>query len=135
MFSDDSDSRLFAVTHLATLKLPLFERPAAELRPLLGEHPPRWARRVYESYGAGAGDPPLSAAIEALGETLGRRLQVLALVLRRAEARGWSARLHGDGVQIVSGFAPEPTQEMLEQDGVWDLVASYLKADGSVVEV
>ena len=113
---------------MAELRFQLFERAKDELAPLRSEKPPRWARRVYESYGASASATRASAIVEALGESLGRRLEGLALIMRKAEERHWVVDFDGDSVTIESTESATRTRELMESDGVWDLASRYYDA-------
>src|SRR5262249_40118644 len=89
-------------SHMASLRLRLYSSPASEL--------------------AHVRQTPVSGPIEALGQSLLRRLGAVALVLRKAEARGWAVRIDGDAVVVATGQPAGAAREALEHDGVWHLV-------------
>lgn len=115
---------------MAAFRLRLYDPPAAELDWTSGGEVPRWVRRLYQSYGAGAGSAPLSASVEALAEGLGERLQLLALAVRKMERRGWSVRLDGDRLLVASDLPRAATVAALEEDGVWAVVRELAVRDG-----
>ncbi|MDQ6900870.1 MAG: hypothetical protein M3072_15455 [Candidatus Dormibacteraeota bacterium] len=112
---------------MAALRLRLYEAPEAEIE-TLSNPPPRWVERLLESYGASGSQPTAAGQVEALGEELGRRLRQAALVVRRAEQRGWSVTLAGPDIVIATGLAPAAARAALEEDGTWHLV-QQLAAD------
>jgi hypothetical protein len=119
--------------HMAELKFHLYERPRAEVAPFISGNPPRWVLRVFQTYGADAKEFPASAVVEALGETIARRLEGIAYVMRKAENRGWLVELTGDVVSIESMVSAARTRELMEEDGVWDLACRYLRRDPSAI--
>lgn len=106
---------------MATLTFEIFAGPAAEIRRIVDEPRPAWFDRLLQSRGAVSGTLPLSCALEAVGESLARRLDAAALVARKSEARGWAVELAGDHVRITTAATPEATRDALEMDGVWHL--------------
>jgi hypothetical protein len=117
---------------MAELRFHLYQRARDELAPLTSGEPPRWAVRVYESYGGTASRYPPSAAVEALGESLGRRLSGLAFIMRKAEERHWLVDFDGDTVTISSTESATRTRELMEIDGVWDLASRFYSPEGDV---
>lgn len=113
------------------IRLRVYGLPREELGRTLGERAPRWVQRLYESYGADAGNPPLSASMEAVAEGLNHRLEGMALILRKAEARGWKTALEGDELVIYTGIADEDVRAQLEEDGVLTLVQEFANREGS----
>ena len=111
------------------IHLQVYGRPIEELDRTVGTRAPRWIQRLYKSYGADLAHPPLSASIEAIAEGLGHRLQGLALVLRKAEARGWKAAVEADELVIYTGVGDEEVRAMLEEDGVLTLVQEFAHRD------
>jgi len=97
------------------LRFPLYEGASGELAALT-ERPPRWAARLFESHGVAACDPPASARVEALAEQTGQGLGALALVLRRAEARGWTVVVRGATALVATGQTEEASRRALEED-------------------
>lgn len=87
---------------MASLRLRLYGPPASELA---------YVRQT-----------PVSGPVEALGQNLLRRLGAVALVLRKAEARGWTVSIDGDAVVVATGQPAAAAREALEHDGVWHLV-------------
>jgi hypothetical protein len=114
------------------LRLRIFRTPSGELARTVGERVPRWIQRLYESYGVDLADPPLSASMEAVAEGLKHRLEGIALVLRKAEARGWKAVVEDDLLVIYTGIGGEEVQAQLEEDGVLTLVQEFSHADPAV---
>jgi hypothetical protein len=119
---------------VATLRVKLYGSPAQELARMREGDVPRWVGRIYGSYGKDVGTAPLSASIEAVAEELGRRLESVAMVLRKAEARGWRAEVRGDTLLIHTGLATRTAQERMEEDGVWTLVRGYSTLAANQVE-
>jgi hypothetical protein len=113
------------------VRLRIFGRPDEELARTVGDRVPRWVQRLYESYGADLADPPLSASMEAIAEGLGHRLEGMALILRKAEARGWKAAVEEDELVIYTGIADEEVRALLEIDGVLTLVQEFAHREGS----
>ena len=111
------------------IHLLVYGRPAGELERLVGERAPRWVQRLYESYGADLANPPLSASVEAMSEGLAHRLEGLALILRRAEARGWKAAIEDDILVIYTGIEEDKVRAQLEEDGVLTLVQEFARRD------
>lgn len=115
---------------MATLTFELFAAPAVELRRLVDEPRPAWVDRVLASRGASSGTLPLSSALEALGEGLGRRLDVAALVARKSEARGWAVELADAHVRVTTAASREAMRDALETDGVWHLAQRLARGIG-----
>lgn len=115
---------------MATLTFELFSSPAAEVHRFLDEPRPDWVERVIQSRGVEAGRIPVSSALEALGEGLGRRMVLAALVAKKAEDRGWAVELAGDQVRITTAATREAAREALEADGVWHLAQRLARAVG-----
>lgn len=114
---------------MSVIRIRLYASPAEELRRLWdGAEPPRWVRRTLETRGTTAERPTASALVEVLQQRVERRLASLTLVLRHAEARGWSTELRGDAVVIASGLAADATRRALEADGTWYLVDRLVAA-------
>ncbi|MDQ6747692.1 MAG: hypothetical protein M3010_06250 [Candidatus Dormibacteraeota bacterium] len=111
------------------IRLRVYGRPAAELDRTVGDRVPRWIQRLYESYGADVTDPPLSASMEAIAEGLMHRLGGLALILRRAEMRGWKAEVDDDTLVIYTGIGEDEVRAQLEDDGVLSLVQEFAMRD------
>jgi len=107
------------------LRLRVYATPVAEVERTVGDRVPRWIQRLYESYGVDLADPPLSASMEAVAEGLKHRLEGIALILRKAEARGWKAVVEVDTVAIYTGVGDDEVQTQLEQDGVLTLVQEF----------
>lgn len=107
----------------------LYDSPADELAPLLEEEAPRWVEHIVRLRGDRLQQASTSSLVEVLSEAVHRRLTEIALVARKAEARGWSVTLDGTTVLISSGLSETDTTALLEQDGVWHLVRS-LAAQG-----
>ncbi|MBO0703388.1 MAG: hypothetical protein J2P38_10680 [Candidatus Dormibacteraeota bacterium] len=115
---------------MATLTFELFAEPAVEMRRIAAEPRPDWVDRILQSRAAGPERFPLSCALEALGERLGRRLDVAALLARKSEARGWAVELAGDQVRITTAASAEATRAALEADGVWHLAQRLARGTG-----
>lgn len=116
---------------MATLTFELFATPAAEVRRVVDEPRPSWVERLLESHGVRSGEIPVSSALEALGEGLGRRMALAALVARKAERRGWAVELAGDQVRITTASTREAARQALEADGVWHLAQRLARAVGA----
>lgn len=114
---------------MASFRLTLYGSPAGELAPLLGGTPPRWAEHILQLEGREVQQASASSVIEVLSEAVHRRLTEIAIIARKAEARGWSVRLDQGTALISSGVSETETQEILEADGVWHLVR-HLVAQG-----
>jgi hypothetical protein len=108
---------------MAALRVRLY-RPAGEELDRLWQGPrsPRWVLRTLETRGSSVDRPAASALVEALGAQVGGRLESLALLLRKAEARGWTVEVLEDSVLVASGLAFDATRRALEADGIWFLV-------------
>ncbi len=115
---------------MATLTFELFAGPAAEIQRIVDEPRAAWVDRILQSRGASAGTFPLSCALEAVGESLARRLDAAALVARKSEARGWAVELAGDQVRITTAASREATRDALEMDGVWNLAQRLARGVG-----
>lgn len=113
------------------LRLALYDPPAEELGRLRSEDVPRWVLRLYWSYGYDAERAPLSAAVEALAEGVGRRLEELALALRKIEGRGWHVEVDGAEVVVASDLPRGATIEALDADGVWTVVRAHAVKDAA----
>lgn len=111
------------------IHLRVYARPAEEVGRTVGERVPRWIQRLYESYRADLANPPLSASMEAVAEALGHRLEGMALILRRAEARGWKAAVEDDMLVIYTGIDDDEVRAQLEEDGVLTLVQEFAHRD------
>jgi hypothetical protein len=111
------------------IHLRVYSAPSVELARTVGDRVPRWVQRIYESYGADLGDPPMSASMEAVAEGLLHRLEGLALILRRAEARGWRAEVEDDMLVIYTGISDDEVRRQLEEDGVLSLVQEFAIRD------
>ncbi len=115
---------------MATLTFELFATPAAEVRRFLEAPRPQWVERIIQSRGVHGGEIPVSSALEALGEGIGRRMVLAALVAKKAEDRGWAVELAGDRVRITTAADREAAREALEKDGVWHLAQRLARAVG-----
>ncbi|MBO0707626.1 MAG: hypothetical protein J2P44_04620 [Candidatus Dormibacteraeota bacterium] len=115
---------------MATLTFELFTTPAAEVRRFVGEPRPSWVERIIQSRGVRSGEIPVSSALEALGEGIGRRMVLAALVAKKAEDRGWAVELAGDRVRITTASDREAARKALEDDGVWHLAQRLARAVG-----
>lgn len=115
---------------MATLTFELFSGPAAEVHRIFDDPRPAWVERLLQSRGVRSGDVPISSALEALGEALGRRMVLAALVAKKAEDRGWAVELAGDRVRITTAASREAVQEALEADGVWHLAQRLARGVG-----
>lgn len=113
------------------IHLQVYGRPVEELDHTVGARVPRWIERLYQSYGADLDNPPLSASMEAVAEGLGHRLEGLALILRKAEARGWRAAVEGDELVVYTGVGDDEVRAMLEADGVLTLVQEFAHSHGA----
>jgi hypothetical protein len=111
------------------IHLRVYAPPVVELDRTVGDRVPRWIQRLYESYGADLDNPPLSASMEAVAEGLLHRLEGLALILRKAEARGWKAAVEDDTLVIYTGIDEEEVRAQLEEDGVLSLVQEFATRD------
>lgn len=107
------------------IRLRVYGLPAEELGRTVGDRAPRWVQRLYESYGADLNNPPMSASVEALAEGLSHRLEGMALILRKAEARGWKTAIEGDELVIYTGIGNDEVRALLEEDGVLTLVQEF----------
>lgn len=107
------------------IRLRVYGLPAEELGRTLGDRAPRWVQRLYQSYGADLTNPPMSASVEAVAEGLSHRLEGMALILRKAEARGWKTAIEGDELVIYTGIGNDEVRAMLEEDGVLTLVQEF----------
>ncbi|MFN2464617.1 MAG: hypothetical protein ABR573_12040 [Candidatus Dormibacteria bacterium] len=108
-----------------TLRLRVYDTPVAELEKTVGDRVARWVQRLYESYGVDLSDPPLSASMEAVAEGLMHRLEGMALILRKAEARGWQTSVENYTLVVVTGLPDQQVRDMLEEDGVLTLVQEF----------
>ena len=115
---------------MATLTFELFSTPAAEVRRFVDEPRPSWVERLLESRGVRSGEIPISSALEALGEGLGRRMVLAALVAKKAEDRGWAVELAENQVRITTAATREAARQALEADGVWHLAQRLARAVG-----
>ena len=120
---------------MAAFRLHLYGAPVEELASLRRPPVPRWALRLYTTYGAE--DPeraPLSSTVEAVGEGLHERLVNLARLLRLVEAEGWVVALDGDAIRVVNDRSRDETHEILERRGVWGLARhlAVKDADGEL---
>lgn len=115
---------------MATLTFELFATPAAEVHRFVADPRPAWVDRLLQSHGVRAGEIPISSALEALGEGIGRRISLAALVAKKAEDRGWAVELAGDRVRITTALDPESARAALEEDGVWHLAQRLARAVG-----
>ncbi|MBO0681779.1 MAG: hypothetical protein J2P45_01375 [Candidatus Dormibacteraeota bacterium] len=107
---------------MAAFRLHLYGPPAEEMNSVRQPPVPRWALRLYTTYGVE--DPeraPISSTLEAVGEGLHERLVNLSRLLRLVEAEGWVATLDGDAIRVVNDRSREQTHETLERRGVWGL--------------
>ncbi|MFN2465789.1 MAG: hypothetical protein ABR598_05920 [Candidatus Dormibacteria bacterium] len=111
------------------IHLRVYSAPSVELGRTVGDRVPRWIQRIYESYGADLTNPPMSASMEAVAEGLLHRLEGLALILRRAEARGWTASVDDDQLVIYTGIGNDEVRRQLEEDGVLALVQEFAARD------
>jgi hypothetical protein len=105
---------------MATLTFRLYEDPAAEVGRLLDD-PPQWVARLFEVHRVDLADGSLSVALEALVEELEHRLGSAALLVRKAERRGWSVELQEGTVRVTTALAVDRAQAALREDGVWHL--------------
>ena len=115
---------------MATLTFELFAEPAVEVRRFMDDPRPSWVERLLESRGVSSGEIPVSSVLEALGEGLGRRMVLAALVAKKAEDRGWAVELAGDRVRITTAVTAEAARQAMEADGVWHLAQRLARAVG-----
>ncbi|MGI8609383.1 MAG: hypothetical protein ACR2MY_09185 [Candidatus Dormibacteria bacterium] len=111
------------------IHLRVYGLPENEVQRTTGKHMPHWIKRLYQSYGADPGRPPLSASMEAVAESLGHRLEGMALILQKAEARGWKAAVEGEELVIYTGIGDDEVYVQLEEDGVLTLVQELAHRD------
>ena len=105
---------------MATLTFSLYDEPAEEVRRLL-EDPPQWVVRLFEVHRADIAEGQLSVALEGLVEELDQRLGSAALLVRKAERRGWAVELHRASVRITTALPADHARAALQEDGVWHL--------------
>jgi hypothetical protein len=111
-------------------EIPLYETSEYELVDLYSRRP-HWVERLYLSGGDALADPAASAATEPLA----RRLASLALVLRKAGARGWTAELRASDVRILTGLVPDSARRAMVDDGIWQIVQRLVGRRGAALFV
>jgi hypothetical protein len=114
---------------LATIKLGLFARPEEEIEATRTGEIPHWVERLYASYGVTRRGAPLSLSVEAVGEGIGHRLKLLALLLRKMESHGWKLELEKWQVVASNNLSESLAQEQLERLGVWMIARELAPLD------
>ena len=115
---------------MATFRLTLYAPLEVELDWDRSGEPPAFVRHVFALHGEDVAGGGVAPSVAALARALHFRLERIALLLRKAERRGWRLEAEGGTVQVSSGLAEAATRRALEEDGVWQLVREYAEKDG-----